>query len=183
MKNAVQAILRHMTSTDDDPDHSLCPVGVNSWCSYNRALSNDQEPAHHKDPFPACVKSALEPVFERLGDEDLLKRCSDGKTQNASESLHSVIWSMTSKNCHASLKTVKRAVALYNQGRTATNERASSEFGFSPGSCPSNRSLEKDRIRVNKARKTFLEERALKEVLGRRHGSLNSTQDYCPGLL
>ncbi|KAH7976443.1 hypothetical protein HPB52_014255 [Rhipicephalus sanguineus] len=58
--------------------------------------------------------------------ESLLARCCEGKTQNASESLHSVIWTQTSKNGNASLESVKRAaaeaVAIYNQGRRATNE-------------------------------------------------------------
>ncbi|KAH7972452.1 hypothetical protein HPB52_012440 [Rhipicephalus sanguineus] len=66
------------------------------------------------------------PVFARLSDESLLARCCEGKTQNASESLHSVIWTQTSKNGNASLESVKRAaaeaVAIYNQGRRATNE-------------------------------------------------------------
>ncbi|KAH7961273.1 hypothetical protein HPB52_006403 [Rhipicephalus sanguineus] len=64
--------------------------------------------------------------FARLSDESLLARCCEGKTQNASESLHSVIWTQTSKNGNASLESVKRAaaeaVAIYNQGRRATNE-------------------------------------------------------------
>ncbi|KAH7972451.1 hypothetical protein HPB52_012439 [Rhipicephalus sanguineus] len=66
------------------------------------------------------------PVFARLSDESLLARCCEGKTQNASESLHSVIWTQTSKNGNALLESVKRAaaeaVAIYNQGRRATNE-------------------------------------------------------------
>ncbi|KAH7935006.1 hypothetical protein HPB52_002651 [Rhipicephalus sanguineus] len=126
MKRAVEATLLHMTSTDDAPKHSKCPEGASSWCKYNRALANGESPPSHKNALPACVGAALEPVFARLSDESLLARCCEGKTQNASESLHSVIWTQTSKNGNASLESVKRAaaeaVAIYNQGRRATNE-------------------------------------------------------------
>ena len=32
MVNAVLATLYHVASTDDDPDHGLCPAGEDSWC-------------------------------------------------------------------------------------------------------------------------------------------------------
>ncbi|KAH7984678.1 hypothetical protein HPB52_023507 [Rhipicephalus sanguineus] len=118
MKRAVEATLLHMTSTDDAPKHSKCPEGASSWCKYNRALANGE-------------------IFARLSDESLLARCCEGKTQNASESLHSVIWTQTSKNGNASLESVKRAaaeaVAIYNQGRRATNEPKNRQF-LAPGS-------------------------------------------------
>lgn len=31
MKNAIMATLNHMTSTNDSPNHSLCPYGAESW--------------------------------------------------------------------------------------------------------------------------------------------------------
>ncbi|CAN7996266.1 unnamed protein product [Ixodes hexagonus] len=68
MEKAVQATLLHMTSTDEAPDHSHCPEGDSSWCSYNRALANHEEPPPHKNPLPGFIRTALEPVFERLGD-------------------------------------------------------------------------------------------------------------------
>lgn len=125
MKRAVEATLLHMTSMDSGPNHSKCPEGAESWCKFNRALANDEHPPAHKSPLPDCVQVALEPVFERLSDENLLTRCTEGNTQNASESLHSVICTQTSKNAITSLNSVKRAVAgavaVYNQGRRATN--------------------------------------------------------------
>ncbi|KAG0419440.1 hypothetical protein HPB47_004111 [Ixodes persulcatus] len=108
MKKAVQATLLHMTSTDEAPDHSHCPEGDSSWCSYNRALANHEEPPPHKNPLPGFIRTALEPVFERLGDRALLKRCSDGMTQNAIECLHSVIWGQNSKNTHDSLLSLEK---------------------------------------------------------------------------
>ncbi|KAH7963500.1 hypothetical protein HPB52_021267 [Rhipicephalus sanguineus] len=97
MKRAVEATLRHMSSTDDAPKHDLCPEGVQSWCSYNRAVAKGEKPPLHKNSLPDFVCDALQPVFKRLSEEALLDRCSDGMTQNASESSHSVIWDQNKK--------------------------------------------------------------------------------------
>ncbi|CAN8004346.1 unnamed protein product [Ixodes hexagonus] len=157
MQRAVQATLRHMSSTDESPDHSFCPEGANSWCSYNRALANSEQPRGHKNALPDFVREALEPVFARLGDKDLLERCSDGKTQNPSESLHAVIWAQTSKNTHASLFSVQRAVAeavsVFNQGQKKTNESVVASLGYTAGSALIRRSIEKDDRRLHKANK------------------------------
>ncbi|CAN8029787.1 unnamed protein product, partial [Ixodes persulcatus] len=92
MRSAVEATLQHMSSTDETPKHSLCPEGPESWCSYNRAMATNEEPPPHKNSLPDFVCEALEPVFARLSDEALLKRCSDGMTQNSNESLRAMIW-------------------------------------------------------------------------------------------
>ena len=34
----------HCISTDDVPHHTRCPTGKDSWCFYQRAEANDQEP-------------------------------------------------------------------------------------------------------------------------------------------
>ncbi|KAH7968168.1 hypothetical protein HPB52_006389 [Rhipicephalus sanguineus] len=186
MKRAVEATLLHMTSTDDAPKHSKCPEGASSRCKYNRALANGESPPSHKNALPACVGAALEPVFARLSDESLLARCCEGKTQNASESLHSVIWTQTSKNGNASLESVKRAaaeaVAIYNQGRRATNESIAASLGYIAGDCLVRRSLEKDSLRLRKANATHLKSTNTKKTLARRHKT-GTTEDYSPGLL
>lgn len=184
MQKAVQATLRHMASTDDAPDHSLCPDGPSSWCKYNRAVANGEEPPAHKDALPDSVRAALEPVFARLSDQALLERCADGKTQNASECLHSLIWTQASKNQHASLLSVTRAVAeavsVFNQGRRETNEGIASGLGYTAGSCLLRRSLEKDKKRLKKSTAVFLSDDANKRTLARRHKADRST-DYSPG--
>ncbi|KAH7951165.1 hypothetical protein HPB52_005888 [Rhipicephalus sanguineus] len=126
------------------------------------------------------------PVFARLSDESLLARCCEGKTQKASESLHSVIWTGTSKNGNASLESVKRAaaeaVAIYNQGRRATNESIAASLGYVAGDCLVRRSLEKDSLRLRKANATHLKSTNTKKTLARRHKT-GATEDYSPGLL
>ncbi|CAN7983167.1 unnamed protein product [Ixodes pacificus] len=186
MEKAVQATLLHMTSTDEAPDHSHCPEGDSSWCSYNRALANHEEPPPHKNPLPGFIRTALEPVFERLGDRALLKRCSDGMTQNAIECLHSVIWGQNSKNTHDSLLSVERAVAeavsRFNQGMSKTSQAVAAQLGYSTGSCLIRRSLEKDRRRLHKANKAHSESEKVKKRMAKRHKPAR-TQDYSPGLL
>lgn len=95
-----------MSSTNDDPDHSMCPNSSNSWCRCNWAIAKKENVPTHKNRLPGDVRAALEPVFARLSDEDLLQQCSNGKTQNTSECLHFVIWSQASKNCYVSLLSV-----------------------------------------------------------------------------
>lgn len=186
MKKAVQATLLHLTSTDEAPDHSCCPQGVDSWCAFNRALANQVEPPPHKNPLPGHVRTALEPVFARLGDEALLKRCKDGMTQNAIECLHSVIWSQCSKNTHDSLLAVQRAVAeavsRFNQGMAATSRAVAEQLGYSPGRCLIRRSLEKDKQRLCRSDKGHTDSEKVKKKMAKRHRP-DKTQDYCPGLM
>ncbi|KAG0415448.1 hypothetical protein HPB47_007390 [Ixodes persulcatus] len=133
-----------------------------------------------------CLGSALEPVFARLSDENLLERCSDRKTQNASECLHSVIWAQTSKNSHASLLSVTRAVAeavaVFNQGRRETNESVASGLGYASGNCLARRSLEKDQQRLLKSNKVFSDSQATRKKLSKRH-RLEKSDDYSLGQL
>ncbi|KAM7293982.1 hypothetical protein ISCGN_023533, partial [Ixodes scapularis] len=184
MKRAVEATLLHMTSTDSAPDHSKCPDGSDSWCKFNRALANSEPLPPHKNPLPDCVWAALEPVFERLGNEDLLARCSEGKTQNASESLHSMIWTQTSKNANASLDSVKRAaaeaVAVYNQGRRVTNESIAAGLRYATGDGLVRRSIEKDSLRLRKANAVHQSSSSMKGRFSKRHQA-GASRDYSPG--
>lgn len=173
MQKVVKAILLHMSSMDDSPDHSHCPGGASSWCCYNRAVASNEKPPPHKNPLPASVRTTLEPVFARLGDHAPLHRCTDGMTQNAIECLHSVIWSQSSKNTHESLLAVERAVAeavlRFNQGMAETIRAVAEQLGYSPGSCLIRRSLEKDRKRLCKAYKGHTESEKLKRRMSKRH--------------
>lgn len=42
MKNAIWATFYHYNSTDENPQHSKCPEGVESWCEYQRAKSTNE---------------------------------------------------------------------------------------------------------------------------------------------
>ena len=60
------------------------------------------------------------PVYQRLASDAVLARCSQGETQSANESLHSVIWSKCPKEVFVSKKkifvAVVGAVSQFNQG-------------------------------------------------------------------
>ena len=66
MAKAIEASLYHVASTDEDPQHDLCPDGENSWCGYKR----DKDTYQHKNGIPACIVEIIKPVFD-----DLSKTC------------------------------------------------------------------------------------------------------------
>ncbi|KAH7985615.1 hypothetical protein HPB52_025517 [Rhipicephalus sanguineus] len=123
MKRAVEATLLHMTSTDDAPKHSKCPEG---------ALANGESLPSHKNALPACVAGCSGAVFARLSDERLLARCCEGRPRTRSMGTLRV-------------ESVKRAeaVAIYNQGRRATNESIAARLGYVAGDALFDEALEK----------------------------------------
>ena len=66
MRNRVWATLFHCMSTDDDPNHTRCPSGEESWCFYKRAEARDEEPPSHavhvKHPLAFDVAAAMVPI-------------------------------------------------------------------------------------------------------------------------
>lgn len=114
MKNAILATLYHAVSNDSKPQHQLCPKGSNSWCFYQAAVSQNRTPASHTKHVGTALKPEflefLLPIYERLSSENLLRRCT-GLTQNANESLHSVIWAKCQKNSAPTISRVQMAVA------------------------------------------------------------------------
>ncbi|KAK7473611.1 hypothetical protein BaRGS_00035158 [Batillaria attramentaria] len=120
--NAVWASFFHTLSSDASHNHNLCPDGPKSWCFFKRALANNVEPGHHSKELPASVE-VLKPVYQRLGDPQLLSRCLQGKTQNSNEAFHSVLWRLCPKERWASLRSVETALAIavqqFNKGSSA----------------------------------------------------------------
>lgn len=124
MRSAIWATLFHCVSTDDAPHHTRCPQGPNSWCFYSKALANGEEPPPHEGNITyfldAQVAEKMVPVYQRMSDVNLLKRLTKGKTQNANECLHSVIWSRCPKIVFVGkvrlTRAVASAVASFNEG-------------------------------------------------------------------
>lgn len=115
MKNSIMATLHHCVSTDENPKHAKCPVGKDSWCFYNRALSENKVPGPHKQfiktPINVLVLNHIAATYQRLTDNKLLERCLRGQSQNANESLHSCIWRRCDKSRSASKRIIDAAVA------------------------------------------------------------------------
>ena len=47
MHRAIWAVFHHSLSSDEKHNHQFCPSGSDSWCKFNRALANDEEPPKH----------------------------------------------------------------------------------------------------------------------------------------
>lgn len=76
------ANLCHYLSTDKNPMHNKCPVGIDSWCKYQRALFVNEEFKHpcklsDEDYFK------IKPVLDKLTDNGFLKLSEHHKSQNS----------------------------------------------------------------------------------------------------
>lgn len=121
MRSSIWATLDHKLSTDAKPQHDKCPIGEDSWCSWQRAkATNTLAEYNHKPPLPIQVYEAIQPIYEELTNQDLLTRCLGGYTQNNNESFNSTVWTLAPKNI-SSGKTVldiatEIAVCVFNDG-------------------------------------------------------------------
>ncbi|GFW53401.1 transposable element Tc3 transposase [Trichonephila clavipes] len=121
MRQAVWAVWAHTSSTDDEPKHWFCPKGKNSWCKYNVSVHNNTvNEFSHKNTLPKAVSEVIKPVFKDLSHLKLLRRCLGGKTQNANESLNSLIWKYSPKLIGSVINVTKIAAFIaaweYNDG-------------------------------------------------------------------
>ncbi|GBN74172.1 hypothetical protein AVEN_6943-1 [Araneus ventricosus] len=122
MRNAVWAIYFHTRSTDNESVHSFCPAGETSWCKYNQAvLKGTAETFRHKNSLPPAVMDAIKPILNSLTHPELLNRCLGAYTQNANESLKSVIWQICPKISGSTHRIaeidVYESVVRFNEGR------------------------------------------------------------------
>nr|XP_053641077.1 uncharacterized protein LOC128694796 [Cherax quadricarinatus] len=125
MRNGILASFFHCSSSDEKPQHHLCPTGDDSWCFYQKAIAANLPPPSHttmKVQFqlePAYMEEVYN-IYQDLTIDKMMQRCLKGRTQNPNESLHQRIWSYCSK---ALFRTkwqadfsVSHAVAEYNSG-------------------------------------------------------------------
>lgn len=109
MSKAIWSSFYHLCAKDTHPLHTKCPIGSDSWCSFQRAKAKNI-PYKHKGGLPLNVMQLVKPIYQRLTDEDMLAKCLHGKTQNCNESLHSLIWKRCPKTTYAGPDVVKLAV-------------------------------------------------------------------------
>ncbi|KAK8721717.1 hypothetical protein OTU49_012530, partial [Cherax quadricarinatus] len=125
MRNSIMASFFHCSSTDEKPQHHLCPTGDNSWCFYQKAVAANLPPPSHTT---MKVQLQLEPaymkkvhnIYKDLTTDEMMRRCVKGRTQNANESLHQRIWSYCNKTLFRTKRqadfAASHAVAEYNSG-------------------------------------------------------------------
>ncbi|XP_068084596.1 uncharacterized protein [Anabrus simplex] len=153
MKQDIWAIYFHKLSTDTESCHALCPKGPTSWCKYNRAIAAGEQYSHrHSLPVEVC--NVIKPVFRSLTDQNLLRKCLHGKTQNPNESFNSVIWSRIPKTVFVVKDTlnlgVYDAVVSFNDGNVG-RVRLLQRLGIKPGENMVKACSELDAVRVKKA--------------------------------
>ena len=102
MKTAIRAIYEHMIKDDElslVQQHMHCPKTTNTA----NTCKHWQDRLHNKGMYtedsrlPSVFKSELKYLFERLSDDELLKRCLHSLTQNQNESINNVLWPLCSK--------------------------------------------------------------------------------------
>lgn len=158
MKRNIWAIHFHKGSTDDNPQHGLCPDGPDSWCKFKKALVLQQEYKHSSN-LPGDVMLATKPVFQDLAKDELLKRCLHGQTQNVNESFNNLVWSKIPKRVFVRIITLKMgiydAILTFNDGcvsKLSVYEQLGMKL--SKGSIQVLKSV--DLVRVKEAEKAFL---------------------------
>lgn len=136
MRNACLSGFLHVTSTEEDHDHSLCPKGEHSWCFYQRALVTGEDKSHDRMVLQVVLddgeKELVKQVYDSLTTDEMMKKCLKGRTQNVNESLHSKLWHKLSKSKFYGHQTLKQAVCStvmeHNYGYQASNVIATMPF-------------------------------------------------------
>ncbi|GFO40999.1 hypothetical protein PoB_006750400 [Plakobranchus ocellatus] len=141
-QRAVLASLFHCYSTDNNPQHQFCPVGKDSFCFYQSALAKKETPGPHSVHIHTplnrkLLHSYIYPVYKRLSDPALMKRCQLAATQNANESLHNAIWSKCSKEKFYTRRTVRfratSAIAEFSAGPVWAHKKLMEAYGLATG--------------------------------------------------
>ncbi|GFV28927.1 uncharacterized protein TNCV_4540231 [Trichonephila clavipes] len=138
---ALRSTVKDCRAQDAKPQHSKCPAGENSWCFYQSAIANGEKPNNHKlnvgTPINEKFLPKILPIYQRLASKELLERCIRCGTQNANESLHSVIWAKCPKEIFVNKRRVKRAVTEavceYNKGTVRTIVETQKALGVATG--------------------------------------------------
>ncbi|KAK3915688.1 Serine/threonine-protein kinase-like protein CCR2 [Frankliniella fusca] len=127
MRRAILATIYHCASTDTKHNHTYCPTGKESYCFFNKRKAQrcKDKGSHDKMPLQLNEKvfQAILPVYKRLSSDELLSRCTKGQTQNANESLHSVIWKKCPKHIFISKSRMEigitQGIGEFNMGCVA----------------------------------------------------------------
>lgn len=161
MTNAVWSTFYHLSSTNEEPAHGMCPTGSESWCKYQKSLVTKETYDHNKHThLPKVVMEMIKPIFTDLSKPDLLRRCLHKGTQNPNESLNNIIWTRIPKSVFVMKETLElgvyEAVATYNKGNVARIEILQ-KLGISPGQQCVSMMKKFDETRLKKAEKAVQE--------------------------
>ncbi|KAI8731216.1 Short-chain collagen C4 [Biomphalaria glabrata] len=145
MKADVKAVLFHVGSSEKIPRHDYCPD--NSWCKYKL----DPKSYKHKNGLPEAVIKFLEPIFVDLANEELLRKCTHGKTQNRNENLNKLIWERCPKELYVEKETIEEAVysaiSYFNDGAVSII-KCLEYLGIEPGYYTYKKCFDRDKKRI-----------------------------------
>ncbi|XP_074099508.1 uncharacterized protein LOC141527761 [Cotesia typhae] len=68
MKSAIMATFYHYGSSDEKPNHDMCPKGEESWCSYQRAEARGELDTYSHDysPLPSDVLKTIKSLYTKI---------------------------------------------------------------------------------------------------------------------
>ncbi|GFY21117.1 CCHC-type domain-containing protein [Trichonephila clavipes] len=120
MQRAVIAAFYHCCSGKSNPMHGQCPLGSESWCTYQRAQSAGKVFYDKNAGLPKSIINKIKPTYLQLCDQNLLRKCLHGKTQNANEAFNVCLWNVVPKEIFVELQTFSLgsyiAVITFNKG-------------------------------------------------------------------
>ena len=115
--------LYHISSSDTNPQHDMCPEGEHSWCGWQRAKATKNYLYKHRIFLPKAVMDEVLPIYKDLTDRNLLSRCLESYTQNSNESLNNLIWARCPKQVYQGRKVVElctaSAITHFNDGASS----------------------------------------------------------------
>ncbi|GFU56387.1 uncharacterized protein TNCV_2609121 [Trichonephila clavipes] len=120
MQRAVIAAFFHCCSNAKQQMHGQCPVGPDSWCKYQQAVSKDKIYIDKSKGLPPNLINIIKPTYMKLCDQNLLAKCLPGKTQNSNECFNGILWKFIPKDVFVSLTILRlggyMAVIQFNKG-------------------------------------------------------------------
>ncbi|GFY01766.1 uncharacterized protein TNCV_1467581 [Trichonephila clavipes] len=84
-----------------------CMAGVHwapSWCTYQRAQSAGKVFYDKNAGLPKSIINKIKPTYLQLCDQNLLRKCLHGKTQNANEAFNGCLWNVVPKEIFVELQ-------------------------------------------------------------------------------
>ncbi|GFV90564.1 uncharacterized protein TNCV_2222801 [Trichonephila clavipes] len=87
MQRAGIAAFYHCSSGKSNPMDGQCSLGSESWCAYQRAKSAGKVFYDKNAGLPKSIINKIKPTYLQLCDQNLLRKCLHGKSQNANEAM------------------------------------------------------------------------------------------------
>eukprot|EP00794_Sanderia_malayensis_P019336 gene19336-21256_t len=157
MKKAITAIQHHLIQDPGKPlshQHRFCPKGKESWCRFWKDKAKGSSNYKNIHRLPHVFMAQLQPIFQRLSDSELLRRCLLGLTQNQNESLNGRLWSLIPKTTFCGKRRVVicacETICVSNTG-AASNYMLLEKLGIEPGENTLRSLRQEDNARVRNA--------------------------------